>query len=832
MNPERWRQVREVFDAVCETEDAGERRTILDAMCGEDAELRREVLTLLAAEDAAPAGLDTPGAGLLGALLVADPAGAGSVVGPYRLVRHIATGGMGSVYLGQRADEQFQLTVAVKIVRRGLADDESLHRFRRERQTLATLNHPYIARLLDGGVTEAGAPYLVMEYIEGLPIDAFCDEHQLSIPDRLSLFLRVCSAVEHAHHNLIIHRDLKPGNIFITSDGDPKLLDFGIAKVLETRPPDAASPPLTQQRIMTPLYASPEQIRGEPMTTASDVYSLGVVLYELLTGRRPHVPTTRALHEIERAICEDEPERPSIAVARAESAEAAPDSDSSAAEGETIGQRRGLDLQRLRRRLRGDLDAIVMMALQKRPRDRYASVEQLANDIRNHLEGSPIAARRISTVHRWWKHVRRYRVVMAAVLIVIASLLGGIIGISRARSREMLAAQQAIAEAENASVEVDKSRSVILFLKNVLAAGSPADLGPDVSIRTVLDRSSKIVKEEFGEDPEVESAVRTSIAETYVALGDFGEAEPHLREALRLQIDIHRGDHPDVARSQRNLCRLLYEMHNLDEARLVCGEALDMSRRLYAGPHEDLATDLNNLGAIHRSLGQLDDAERLLSEALAMRRALPGERDVEIAETLTNLGNLHRVRGEWGPAESMVREALQLRRARLAPDHPLVVQALHNLSVVLASQRQYDEAAASMTELLDTARGRLGPDHPDLGHYLNTLGSIYFMQQKFDAAEPVIRDCVRVRELNFGPQDKSTITSRITWGRCLAQLGRYEEAEKVTLQAVEAARQVEDTDLMSRAASAAGLLYTLWEKPDKAAEFQAMIPQAPVAPAP
>jgi serine/threonine-protein kinase len=823
MKPERWQKVREVFDAVCEAEDAEERIALVHELCGDDKELQQEVASLLEAADSKGSGLDTPGAGLLGGLLTQALAPAEQHIGPYRLVHLIATGGMGSVYLGERADEQFRMTVAIKLVRYGLADDEGLRRFRHERQTLATLNHPYIARLLDGGVTEGGVPYLVMEYIEGKAIDAFCDENQLSIPDRLTLFLKVCMAVEHAHHNLIIHRDLKPGNIFVTPDGEPKLLDFGIAKALELENTETAAHPLTKQRIMTPHYASPEQIRGEPMTTASDVYSLGVVLYELLTGRRPHVVPRGALHEIERAICEDEPARPSTAVFRTHSVAVEDGARPPASSAGQIGHNRALEPARLRRRLRGDLDAIVLMSLHKQPQERYASVEQFANDIRSHLEGSAILARRISTLNRWWKQVRQHRVALAAVLLVFISLLGGLIGIARARAREMAAAAQARAEAENARVEVDKSREVVHFLKNVLTAGTPADLGPDVTIRSVLDRSSRHVVEEFGDDPEVETAVRTAIAETYIGLGEYDEAEPHLRTALALQQDIHRGDHPDVARSMRNLGHLLYEMRRFEEAERVCREALNMARKLDTAPHEDLATDLNNLGAVLRARGQLDEAEQHLREALRLRRALPGQHGLEIAETLTNIGNLHRVRANLPQAESCARQALALRRAQLQPEDPLVTQALYNLSVVLGAQQRYDEAAETLKELVELTRRRLGPDHPHLANFLNALGGIHFLQEDYAAAEPLLRDCVRIRELRFGPQDHSTIYSQTVWVRCLARLSEFEDAERVLLTAVDSARKAADAALLSRAAAAAKVLYTLWEKPQKAAEYEHMI---------
>jgi len=298
---ERWQKVREVFAQVDEAAPA-EREALLASLCAGDDELQSEVASLLRAQEEGASLLETPGAGLFGRIAEAGDAFVGRTLGKYRLVRLVASGGMGSVYLGERADGQFDRMVAVKLIRHGIVDDASLQRFRNEQQTLATLDHPYIARLLDGGVTEAGLPYLVLEYVEGRPVDAYCDEHDLSIPQRLLLFLKICEAVQYAHGNLIVHRDLKPSNIFVTPSGLPKLLDFGIAKVVEPDQAGQAPLTLTHQRMMTPEYASPEQIQGRPITTASDVYSLGVVLYEFLTGRRPYRIERGALHELEREV--------------------------------------------------------------------------------------------------------------------------------------------------------------------------------------------------------------------------------------------------------------------------------------------------------------------------------------------------------------------------------------------------------------------------------------------------------------------------------------------------------------------------------------------------
>jgi eukaryotic-like serine/threonine-protein kinase len=413
---ERWRELDRVFEAALDC-PPGERTAFLEAACAGDPVLRREVERLLAADAREAVFLDRPADEILG-LRVEDHRDQRRL-GPYRLLRAIGCGGMGTVYVAVRDDEQYERLVAVKILRSGLEDTELRHRFLTERQILARLEHPNIARLYDGGSMEDGRPYLVMELIDGLPVDEYCDRHRLTIDERLALFLRICAAVQHAHQNLLVHRDLKPANILVTPEGEPKLLDFGIAKQLEPAA-EIEARTRTGLRVMTPSYASPEQVKGGAITTASDVYSLGVLLYELLAGRGPYqVEEGAPPYELERAINEQEPEKPSTALLW-------PGKPSA----EEIAAARGSRPAALQRRLVGDLDIIVLTALRKEPARRYASVAGLAADLERHLHDLPVSARPDTLRYRARKLVCRHRAaVMAAsaVVLLVAALVAGLL---------------------------------------------------------------------------------------------------------------------------------------------------------------------------------------------------------------------------------------------------------------------------------------------------------------------------------------------------------------------------------------------------------------------
>ncbi len=438
--PQRWQQVKNILAEALEL-PPGARARFLNEACEADDALRAEVELLLALEADSfieqPAFAHMPGAeDQVATLLEQDEMTAVGArqqrIGPYRILSGIAHGGMGAVYLAERADDQYRQQVALKLIRQGFASSEVLKRFRNERQILAALDHPNIARMLDGGTTQDAEPYLVMEYIAGEPIDQYCDARKLNTVERLKLFRTVCHAVHYAHQRLIIHRDLKPSNILVTQDGTPKLLDFGIAKLLA---PELAAQTLNEtapeMRLMTPAYASPEQMKGEPITTATDVYSLGVLLYELLTGQRPYRLKTNEPQELLRAVCEEEPEPPSTAITR-KTETTGTDAPLTPAQ---ISETRDGQPDKLRRKLKGDIDNIVLMALRKEPARRYQSVEQFAEDIRRHLEGLPVIARKDTLRYRTSKFVRRNKLALSAAALVLLTLIGGIVTTQRARAR-------------------------------------------------------------------------------------------------------------------------------------------------------------------------------------------------------------------------------------------------------------------------------------------------------------------------------------------------------------------------------------------------------------
>jgi non-specific serine/threonine protein kinase/serine/threonine-protein kinase len=429
MTPERYQRIKQLFQATLEREPQ-ERAAFLAEACAGDEQLRLEVESLLASYQQAETFIESPAVAYAPDLLAKhqSESALGRHIGPYRVIEEIGQGGMGTVYLAARADDEYRKLVAIKLVKRGMDTDFIIQRFRQERQILASLDHPHIARLLDGGTTEDGLPYFVMEYIEGQPIIDYCDSHQLPTSERLKLFRAVCAAVQYAHQNLVVHRDLKPSNILVTADGTPKLLDFGIAKLLNPELSDhTIDPTATAMRLMTPEYASPEQVRGEQITTATDVYSLGVVLYELLTGHRPYQVARCLPHEIARVICEQEPIRPSTAVARVEVATSSDGSPRPTITPEMVSRTRDGQPEKLRRRLAGDLDNMVLMAMRKEPERRYASASQLSEDIRRHLAGLPVTARKDTLGYRTGKFIKRHQVGVAAVALMVVSLIAGMV---------------------------------------------------------------------------------------------------------------------------------------------------------------------------------------------------------------------------------------------------------------------------------------------------------------------------------------------------------------------------------------------------------------------
>jgi serine/threonine-protein kinase len=709
MDPGLWRRVEELFHAALERQGE-ERRRFLAEACADRPALLAEVEGLLAAETGAQEGWIEEA--IRGALALADgDAPAEEIparIGPYRVLRPLGRGGLSDVYLAERVEEGVRVEVAVKVVRRGLDTRDVLARLRRERWILARLDHSNIARLLDGGSTESGAPYFVLEAIDGEPIDRYCEGRQLDIAARLELFRDVCAAVAHAHRNLVLHRDLKPSNVLVTPAGVAKLLDFGIAKVLDPEHPEEAPPTRTAAglRLFTPAYASPEQVRGLPLTTATDVYSLGVLLYRLLTGRSPYQVTGRHAEEVERSVWEADPPRPSAAVTD----------------------------PRRRRRLAGDLDTIVLKALRKEPERRYASVEQLADDLRRHLAGLPVRARPDTAAYRLSTFARRHQRALAAAaagLVVAASL----VGFHTLRLTE---------ERNRARVEASSKARVLEFLVSLFEESDPSrSRGRDLTAREILERGAARIGEGLGDEPEARATLLDVLGRVHQSLGLYDTAEEQLREALRLRTAALGGEHPEVAASLNTLGDLLYERGDTEEAERLVRDALEIRRAAFGPAHETVAESLNDLAALALARGEVETAEELLGQALALRRGLFGDDHPRTAASLRNLAAvLHQGKRDLAAAEPLYREALAIQRRRLDGGDPQVAVTLVNLARLLDELGDGAAAEPLYREALAIQRRALGAAHPDVTWTMNNLGVLLVRLGRREEAERLYRQAL------------------------------------------------------------------------------------------
>lgn len=821
MTSEQYQRVKEIFQAAVECEP-GERAALLAESCNGDVELIHEVESLLEYQNRADKFIEKSAFEVGARLLTTDEADAleGKRIGQYKLIRRIGSGGMGLVYLAERADKQFQKNVAIKIVRVGLDSAETSRRFAYERQILAALDHPNIAKLLDAGTTDGALPYLVMDYVEGAPINRYCDEHKLSTSQRLKLFHTVCSAVQFAHQRLVIHRDIKPGNILVSDDGVPKLLDFGIAKLLDPSLADAAAHTQTGLRVMTPEYASPEQVRGLEVTTASDIYSLGVLLYELLTGERPYRITSRRPDEIARAICEQEPTKPSQAVSgkgqsakrkelRAKSQERSEREQLATDDGQQTNLKS--EIQNLKS-LRGDLDNIVLKAMQKEPQRRYSSVEQFSEDISRHLEGLPVSARPDTFGYRSAKFIRRHKVGVTAAMLVGLSLIAGIVATA-------WQARAATAQRDRARAEAQKADELNRFLQRMLASADPSVQGKDVTVARLLGEAAKRVDTEFSNQPETTAAMRSTIGMTYLALGLYDAAEPQLRAALETRQRSFGVNHPDVATSMNNLAQLLVEQGKIAEAEQLYRKALDISTRLrgaddletaaimhnlaallvlkgsldeaeqmnrtelairrrkLGNKSEDVAKSLNDLGVVLGTKGDLAGAEQLHREALAITQQIYGPEHVNVAATLATVAAIVEERGDYVEAEKFYQQALAMRRKLLGPEHPTVTWTMYNYAYMLTRKGEYQKAEQLAREVLALRGKTLNDEHPMVASTLQVLAKSLMEQGDTRAAESFLRESLELRRKSL-PTDHWLIgNSESILGECLIRLGRFREAE-------------------------------------------------------
>jgi len=740
MTPERWSQVDAAFQAVVDRPSV-ERSELLDRLCGADHELRQEVEGLLAADEESQGFLEPPppsGERAPGGALPPAPR-----VGPYRVLEKIGEGGMSSVYVAAREDQAYEKRVAVKFFRPELESPALVQRFHVERQILANLDHPYIARLLDGSSTADGVPYLIMDYVEGQPIDEYCDTRRLSVEARLELFRKVCTAVQYAHANLVVHRDVKPSNILVRGDGEPKLLDFGIAKLLSPGVgPVRHEPTRLGAYVMTPEYASPEQARGEPVTTAADVYSLGVLLYRLLTGTLPYDVENRPLPEILRAVCEEEPARPS---ARA-----------GALDAEVAGAR-GTTPRALARRLAGDLDTIVLKALRKEPERRYASVEQMSEDVRRHLAGLPVMARPDTLAYRTAKFARRHRlgVAMAMVAALGAAAFVGMLVVQSIRLRKALG----------------RAEAVTRFLRETLGSANPyGGIGRDVTLVEVLQRSVGRIDASLAGEPETDATVRATLGVTFRDLGRYSEAQPLLEQALAIRRRLLGSAHPAVAESLMDLGELLNQTTDLTRAESLFREAVAIERSTFGADGLETAEALNGLGSVLRKQGDYAQAEAVNREALGIRqRRLPADH-AKVAQSLRMLGAVLHDRGDYKAAEPFVKQALEIVRRTLPADSAEITLALRDYAVLLTDEGDFAAAEPLFREVLARQRERLGEEHSIIAESLTNVARVATERGNVREAADLQRQALGIFVKLLGEDNIYVARSAMNLGIMLTQL--------------------------------------------------------------
>ena len=741
MTPESWRQVSALVDELLDQPPAV-RAERLDRLCPDDSGLRIEVERMLRADDEAGAFLS--GGFDQVAAWIDDVEGAparergdplcGATVGPYRVIREIGRGGMGVVFLAERADGAFDQQVALKVVHRWSSSESERHRFFRERRILAQLDHPSIARVFDGGVTADGRPYFAMEYVDGEAITAYCANRALGTEDRIRLYLDVCLAVEAAHQHLIVHRDLKPSNILVSRDGRVKLLDFGIAKPLDR---DAfLTVTQTGEHPMTPEYAAPEHVRRGPITVMTDVYGLGLVLYEVLTGDRPF-RSGRPL-ELAAAVVAEEPLRPSAVVGAAA----------------------------LRRRLRGDLDTIVLTAMRKEPERRYASAGALRSDLERFLRRQPILARADSVGYRARRFAQRHRAGVAATAVVALSLVAGISGV--------------LWQAKAALQQARRVEAVKTFMSGVFRLSDPSEAaGQTLKAREILDLAARRVDTELADAPEIQADMLTLMGRIYTQVGLYQNAAPLLERGLELRRRLRTAGPAEIGDSLDALGVLQTREGHFTEAERTLAAALDAVGRRPASDSGARATVLNHLGAVQLDRSDHRAAVATIQEALAIRKTLLGNRHPAVAESLDLLAQVRRALGDLDGATALDRQALDIRRAQFGPDHPDVISSLGSLALDAFDKAQYRDAAALYAQALDAAGRTLGPDHPDTLQLRTNLAAVMAQQGQVADSERMLRETIAAMRRRLGESHPTLVGILNNLAMAERRLGRLDEAERI-----------------------------------------------------
>jgi serine/threonine protein kinase/tetratricopeptide (TPR) repeat protein len=733
-----------------------------------------------------PSDADATVSSSLGAKLsAAERARELKAIGPYQLIRKLGEGGMGQVWLGEQT-APIKRQVALKLIKVGRYDDSVLERFYGERQSLAMMDHPSIAKVFDAGATSDGQPYFVMEYVPGQPITAYCDRKRLTIRERLELFIKVCEGVQHAHQKAIMHRDLKPANILVVEvDGKPvpRIIDFGLAK--------AASPPLDGETLAlmtqaggwvgTPGYMSPEQADPSVMDvdTRTDVYSLGAVLYVLLTGCQPWETSKQRFDEFLRRLRDEDPPRPSTKVSGNKEA-----SKSSA-------EARGEEPKQLVALLHGDLDWITMKALEKDRARRYGSPMELAADIGRYLGNEPVSARPASVGYRARKYVLRHKALVAGAAAVLLVLVAGVITSTwqavKARRAEAQAKQQsAIAQAVNDFLQND----LLAQASAATQSGPSAKPDPDLKVRTALDRAAERIEGKFAKQPEVEAAIRDTIGRTYTDLGLNAAAGKQLERALDLRRRVLGPEHPATLDTTSNLAAVFDLEGKYAEAEALDSQILQIRRRVLGPEHPDTLTSMMSLAFVYYEEGKYAQADTLQSQTLEIKRRVLGPEHPATLASIYSLAVVYEHEGKYAQAEELNRETLEIRRRVLGAEHPATLASMNNLAIAYEEEGKYAQAEVLDSQALEIKRRVLGPEHRNTLNSMNNLAIVYWFEGKYAQADTLFSQTLEIQRRVLGPEHPLTLNAMGNLASDYADEGKYAQAEALFRQTLGIQRRV------------------------------------------
>lgn len=761
MNKDRWKLITDIVDEVLQTKQSSQKNEILKNRCGDDEDLKYEVRKLLNSIEDSSEYWDTlfqtnrlfigeitqnyEGEANHGFLknAVELPEIDDEIplqIGLYEINRRIGFGGMGEVYLASRIDEKFNQNVALKLMRHGVTSRNQARRFEQERTILSSLNHPNIARLLDGGISEDGRSYYVMEYVDGIPITEYCKKNNCTLEERLNLFKQVCRAVQYAHSNFIVHRDLKPENLLVNKEGVVKILDFGIAKMIDDSLDEQSLLQTSSGfRMFSLKYAAPEQITLEPITTATDVYSLGTLLYELVTDTHPLNLKDKKLHETEYIIRNTEPSRPS-----------------------TISSRWHL-------KLKGDLDAIILKALRKETAERYDSAQSMFDDIERFENSLPVSARHDSLIYRSRKFLKRHTLPLSFMSFILILIVGFTLFYTQRISQE-----KRIAE-----LQAQKAEQVTMFLMDMFEASSPTENGGEIlNARDMLERGEAEAEKLEGY-PEIKAQMYEVMGEIYRRLGQYDRSERLLRQSLSIRQDIYGNHHAETITTFDKLGLLLINKGEFFAADSLLSLALDIRKNHIQSTEPDMAETLSNLAYAKRRVGDTVNAEELYRRSLQIREAHLGRDHPLTIENMNSLGVVLHYKAKYRETEALFREILERRESLLSPIHPDVAISQNSLGALLMNLGNYEEADSLLNRALTVRRKLFGDDHPFVALTLNNLAISHLEQNKLAEATDYVNEAYRIRLEQLDEDHTSIAISRFTIAQLMLETNRPDSALKL-----------------------------------------------------